>query len=145
LDVGGLGDGKSVRGGWLHPGRIRGAVTAPVALLFQRLRFFFALLAVIAGLPGCGVLHWPLWKKRPPRAIAKTSQMIGTVALVSEEPSFVLIDNGSLPAPAVGTVLTIIRPGGTPVEMKVTAIRKPPFVVADIVKGMPKKGEEVFQ
>jgi hypothetical protein len=64
---------------------------------------------------------------------------------VSEEPSFVLIDNGSLPAPAAGTVLTINTPGSAPVELRVTQIQKPPFVVADIVKGTPKKGDPVFQ
>ena len=70
---------------------------------------------------------------------------MGTVVLVSDEPSFVLIDNGSLPPPAVGTVLAINYQGNARVELKVTSIRKPPFVVADIVKGTPKKGDRVFQ
>ena len=70
---------------------------------------------------------------------------VGTVTLVSEDPSFVLIDNGSLPSPTAGTVLTINGPGTPPVEMKVTRIQKPPFVVADIVKGTPKKGDRVFR
>ena len=119
-----------------------------VSLFFHRLRILLALMAVAAWLPGCAVirgLHWPPWKKRVPKAIAKFSQYVGTVTLVSEDPSFVLIDNGSLPPPAVGTVLTVKSPNGAPVEMKVTQIRKPPFVVADIVKGIPKKGDEVFQ
>ncbi|MDR3403139.1 MAG: hypothetical protein P4L99_11645 [Chthoniobacter sp.] len=111
-----------------------------------RFRFLPALLAVVFLLPGCGLLHWPHWGKKPPRAEAKIPRLVGTVTLVSDEPTFVLIDNGSLPAPAAGTVLTInASPGGTPVELKVTAIRKPPFVVADIVKGAPKKGDQVFQ
>ncbi len=93
---------------------------------------------------GCGVLHWP-GKKRPPKATAKVPQFVGTVTLVSDEPSFVLIDNGSLPPPSAGTVLTVENPGGAPVEMKVTRIQKPPFVVADIVKGTPKKGDRVFR
>jgi len=115
--------------------------------MLHRFRFFPALLAVIVVLPGCALLHWPRWgKKKPPRAEAKVLRLVGTVTLVSEEPTFVLIDNGSLPPPAAGTVLTInAAPGGTPVELKVTAIRKPPFVVADIVKGTPKKGDQVFQ
>ncbi len=111
-----------------------------------RFRFLAASLAVIVLLPGCGLLHWPHWGKKPQRAEVKVPRLVGTVTLVSDEPVFVLIDNGSLPAPAAGTVLTInAPPGGTPVELKVTAIRKPPFVVADIVKGAPKKGDQVFQ
>jgi hypothetical protein len=89
--------------------------------------------------------NWLPWKKKPPRAIAKFAQFVGTVTLVSEEPSFVLVDNGSLPPPAVGTLLAINYQGSAPVVMKVTPIRKPPIVVADIVKGTPKKGDQVFQ
>jgi hypothetical protein len=113
-----------------------------------RLRFFAASLVAAVLLSGCGVLHLNLlfWKKnKPPRAIAKFSQFVGAVVLVSEEPSFVLIDNGSLPAPAAGTVLAINYQGSAPVILKVTPIRKPPFVVADIVKGTPKKGDQVFE
>ncbi|MEP6669676.1 MAG: hypothetical protein ABJF10_11015 [Chthoniobacter sp.] len=116
--------------------------------MLHRFRFLPAVLVVIVVLPGCTLLHWPRWgKKKPPRAEAKTPLLVGTVTLVSDDPTFVLIDNGSLPPPAAGTVLTINAavPGGAPVELKVTAIRKPPFVVADIVKGTPKKGDQVFQ
>lgn len=113
---------------------------------FVRLRLCVLLLAILTFLPGCaGGLHWPPWKKSPPKAIAKIPQFMGTVTLVSDEPSFVLIDNGSLPPPAAGTVLTINNPGGASVEMKVTRIQRPPFVVADIVKGIPKKGDQVFR
>lgn len=114
--------------------------------LFVRLRFSLALLWVVVGLTGCSAVRfwWPKGKK-PPRAVAKVSQFVGTVTLVSEEPSFVLIDNGALPPPSAGTVLTIENPGGVPVEMKVTRIQKPPFVVADIVKGTPTKGDRVFR
>src|SRR5690348_3965707 len=72
-----------------------------------RFRFLSALLAAILLLPGCALLPWNLSfrKKKPPRAIARFSQAVGTVVLVSEDPSFVLIDNGPLPPPAPGTVL----------------------------------------
>jgi hypothetical protein len=112
--------------------------------MLSRFRFLPALLAAVLLLTGCGALRWP-FKKKPPKATAKSRLLVGTVTLVSEDPSFVLIDNGSLPAPAAGTVLTINNSGAAPVEMKVTHIQKPPFVVADIVKGTPKKGDQVFQ
>jgi hypothetical protein len=116
--------------------------------LRSRLLWFPLLLVMMALMPACALLHAP-WKKKggtpASGAAAKGPQLIGSVYLVSDAPSFVLIDNGSLPPPAVGTVLTINNPGGTAVEMKVTQIRKPPFVVADIVKGAPKKGDPVYQ
>ena len=129
----------------LQAGRFRGAVTLQVSSLFHRFRFSAAALAALVLLPGCTLPHLLPWQKKPPRAIAKISPFVGTVTLVSEDPSFVLIDNGSLPPPAAGTALIINTPGIAPVEMKVTAIRKPPFVVADIVKGIPKKGDRVFE
>jgi hypothetical protein len=113
--------------------------------LFVRVRLSLALLTAVALLTGCGAAHFWFGKQKAPKATAKAPQFVGTVTLVSEDPSFVLIDNGSLPPPAAGTLLTIDSPGGTPVEMKVTHIQKPPFVVADIVKGLPKKGDRVFR
>lgn len=112
--------------------------------MLLRFRLFPVLLAVVILLPGCAVLRWP-FKHKPPKGAALGPLFVGTVTLVSEDPSFVLIDNGSLPPPSAGTVLTITNAGGPPVEMKVTHIQKPPFVVADIVKGMPKKGDRVFR
>lgn len=73
----------------------------------------------------------------------KLDQVIGTVSMVDLENSFVLIDNGTLPSPNGGTILKIH--GGVPVELRVTQIQKPPYVVADIVKGTPKKGDQVYQ
>jgi len=113
--------------------------------LFVRVRLSLALLVAMVLLSGCSAARFWFGKKRPPRATVKVPQFVGTVTLVSDDPLFVLIDNGSLPPPSAGTVLTIDNQGGTPVEMKVTRIQKPPFVVADIVKGTPKKGDRVFR
>jgi hypothetical protein len=112
--------------------------------MLLRFRLFPVLFATVVLLPGCTLLHWP-FKSKQPKGVAHGPLFVGTVTLVSEDPSFVLIDNGSLPPPAAGTVLTISTAGSPPVEMKVTHIQKPPFVVADIVKGVPKKGDRVFR
>lgn len=113
--------------------------------MLHRLRLSLLLAAAIIVLPGCGLLHmWP-WKKKAPGAVAKAPRLVGTVALVNEEDSFVLIDNGSLPSPSAGTVLKCNLTGTTSAEVRVTQIHKPPFVIADIIKGLPKKGDQVFQ
>ena len=113
--------------------------------MFHRLRSSLVLAAAIILLPGCSLFHvWP-GKKKPPRAVAKTPQLVGTVTLVNEEDSFVLIDNGSLPSPSPGSVLKCNTAGTTSAEVRVTPIHKPPFVIADIIKGSPKKGDQVFQ
>jgi hypothetical protein len=121
---------------------------------FRVLRLLLAATVSLSILSGCANAHWPKftkWEwphwfgKKPPKAIPRLYQTVGTVTLVSEDPSFVLIDNGSAPPPVAGTVLVIRNPGAADVQLKVTQIRKPPFVVADIVKGTPRKGDVVLE
>jgi len=69
---------------------------------------------------------------------------VGTVALVNDDMHFVLIDVGSLYAPVAGTALKSFSSTGS--ETGVLAVdpeRKRPFIVADIVKGMPQVGDVV--
>jgi hypothetical protein len=109
-----------------------------------------AALALFGLLPGCSLITFPLrviphpWKK-PPKATLKTDQLMGTITMVNEESSFVLVDSGTLPSPVVGTFLKARNPDGTVAQLRVTEVRKPPFYVADIVKGMPAKGQSVYQ
>jgi hypothetical protein len=116
-----------------------------VSSMFLRLRLSALLVVVVFLLPGCGALGRLVpWKKKPPKATLKIDQMMGTVAMVDLDSAFVLIDNGTLPGAMAGTILKI-HSAGVPVELRVTQIRKPPYVVADIVKGTPKKGDAVYQ
>ncbi|HEY3900061.1 MAG TPA: hypothetical protein VGM54_15745 [Chthoniobacter sp.] len=118
---------------------------------FHRLQIAVTLAGLLVLLPGCTLLTYParLWphfgKKKPPRATLKVDQLMGSITIVNEDASFVLIDSGSLPSPAVGAILKTHTADATPVELRVTQIRKSPFYVADIVKGLPKKGDQVFQ
>ncbi len=68
---------------------------------------------------------------------------VGTVALVNEELSFVLIDVGSLYSPQVGTALKSFSGGMETGILAVNPEKQRPFIVADIVKGEPKVGDEV--
>jgi hypothetical protein len=113
--------------------------------MFLRLRIAIVLAAAVFLLPGCAVLSRLVpWKKKPPKATLKVDQVMGTVSMVDLDSAFVLIDNGTLPSPMAGTIVKIRGTGG-PVELRVTQIRKPPYVVADIIKGTPKKGDAVYQ
>jgi hypothetical protein len=56
-----------------------------------------------------------------------------------------MIDNGPYPSPPAGSVLRCNPSDTNPTEVRVTQIYKPPFVIADIIKGTPKKGDQVFQ
>jgi len=71
--------------------------------------------------------------------------MVGTIVLVNEEELFVLIDDGMRVGPPMGTVLKINPAGGPPSELRVTQVQRPPFIIADIIRGTPRKGDKVFQ
>ena len=70
---------------------------------------------------------------------------IGSISLINTEASFVLIDNGYRMAPVMGDMLESRAPDGSTTQLRVTDIRKRPFVIADIVNGIPGKGDLVFQ
>ncbi len=86
-------------------------------------------------------------REREARRIAEATapQLVGTIALVNEDGHFVLIDNGSRPTPPTGAALKTFTGGAESAVLTVGLVRRPPFVVADIVKGIPKKGDDVFQ
>ena len=108
----------------------------------------WALLGVaMALLPGCSLIPVPGFLRKKPvnAARAKPVQMIGTIALVNAEANFVLVDSGSLPSPLLGSPLESRAADGTVAHLKITEVRKRPFVIADIVDGTPARGDRVFQ
>lgn len=77
-------------------------------------------------------------KKRDPKRAGK-------IAMVNLEGGFVLIDSDAWAPPVAGTALKCMRDG---VETGVVAVGKEnrgAFVSADIVKGSPQRGDDVFQ
>jgi hypothetical protein len=110
----------------------------------------FLLIAVLAAalFPGCSLLEKFRGKsgKAPERPVKRTRQvqLIGAVVMVNEEGKFVLIDNGSNPSPGMGATVQCRMPDGTSAELRVTEIRKRPFVIADVISGVPQKNAQVY-
>ena len=75
----------------------------------------------------------------------ETPRLVGTVTLVDEPGRFVLIDGGFLPSPSADSTLRTFTGTVESGVVKVGAIRRRPFLIADIVKGAPRKGDQVFQ
>ncbi len=132
---------RTCRDGWS-----RGWQNASRGFLCRLLVVSLALLL----LPGCSVLdHFQ--KKRRAAAQKKAAQqpkvpqLVGTIVLVSVDGNFVLIDNESRPSPAMGALVRSQPGGAAASELRVTEIRRRPFVIADIVSGSPQKGDPVFQ
>lgn len=108
-------------------------------------RLLLILTLVCALLPGCALVPNFLRKRRAKDETPKAPQLIGTVVLVNPEGGFVLVDSGSLPSPAMGKAAQARSPDGSVAELRVTEVRKRPFVIADVVNGTPRTGDQVFQ
>lgn len=78
-------------------------------------------------------------------APADPHRRVGTITLVNEEARFVLIDGGVLPPASAGAALKCFSNGTETGVLTVSPERKPPFIIADIVKGAPHRGDEVFE
>ncbi|MDB6172233.1 MAG: hypothetical protein JWL59_1544 [Chthoniobacteraceae bacterium] len=81
--------------------------------------------------------------KAKPAAVGQETNFYGTIALVNEESRFVLIEAGYNTAPADGTLLKSFRGETESADLSVSPERRRPFVIADIVRGTPQKGDRV--
>lgn len=105
----------------------------------------FALL-LVAQLAGCALLR-PRPKKAA-RATPAKPLLVGTIRLVNEDGHFALIDSGMSPSPLPGAVLKSRAASGETGEtgeLKAGEVRRRPFAIADVVKGAPQVGDQVFQ
>jgi hypothetical protein len=108
-----------------------------------------------ASLCGCFTLPWkkPAAAPRPtilsfPPASDGTKhepRLIGHVAMVNTLGNFVLLECNALSAPSAGTAVKCLRYGAETAILNVGAERRSAMVVADIVRGTPARGDEVYQ
>ena len=96
---------------------------------------------------GCALLKKRARERKARNASTQpvAPQFIGTITLVNEDDRFVLIDNGNSPTPPTGTALKSFAGDAESAVLSVGSVRRTPFVIADIVKGAPHKGDAVFQ
>ena len=78
---------------------------------------------------------------QPPRV----PQIVGTITLVNPALGFVLVDVRAFEYPAVGLALKCFADGKETAILMVSPEKNRPFIIADIVKGTPNKGDLVYQ
>ena len=99
------------------------------------------LAAICLALAGCATRQPPV-PEAPIKAPAPAPQPIGRVSLVNEELGFVLVQTAQMPE--TGTPLQArTLDGRETAQLKVSPAQKPPFVIADVMKGKPQVGEVV--
>ena len=111
--------------------------------MFRALRHLILVVLLLAHFPGCARLP----KGKPVKRATAVPQplLVGTITLVNAEQNFVLIDSTNSPGPLPDAVLKTRGPDGAVAELKSGPVRRRPFTIADVVKGEPKVGDEVFQ
>ena len=100
------------------------------------------LLATIClGFSACAIHRTPDISA-PIKAPAPAPVAIGRVSMVNEELGFVLVQTSQ--TPEAGTPLQVRSKEGKEIAiLKVSTAQKPPFVIADVMKGKPQVGEVV--
>jgi hypothetical protein len=98
----------------------------------------------------CSTFHRRWKKKASPEDIAAAHARrpllrLGVVTFVDETERFVLIDSGAQPTPADGVRLRSYAGPHISAELRTSAVRRRPFVVAEIVEGAPRTGDEIFE
>lgn len=94
------------------------------------------------------VLYWtnPLnllpKKARPP--VAQQPRLLGVVKMVNLEDKYVLIDAVSQNASA-GDLLVCITNQRETANLRMSSLKNPPFLIADIANGTPTVGDRVFK
>lgn len=116
----------------------RGDVVYFPAPMLRSLHLTLLLATTLFFCAGCG-----LFPKKKQQYAAPKSLFIGTITLVNEPEHFVLIDNGTSPAPASGMVLKTYTGETKSGELLASNLRRHPFLIADIREGAPKKGDRV--
>jgi hypothetical protein len=93
------------------------------------------------GLTACAIRRTPDISA-PIKAPAPAPVAIGRISLVNEELGFVLFQTPQ--TPEAGTLLQARSLDGMEsAQLKVSTAQKPPFVIADVMKGKPEVGQVV--
>ena len=82
-------------------------------------------------------------KTRPPTAIPPTR--VGEVKVVSLENQFVLIDAATLQGASPNDVLVCIANQQETAQLRLSTLKSPPFLIADIISGTPSVGDKVYK
>ena len=82
-------------------------------------------------------------KAKPPQA--QVLRLIGVVKAVNREDRFVLIDATTFQGAKAGDLLVCIRDQKETANLRMSTLKNPPFLIADIASGTPSPDDRVFK
>ncbi len=86
-----------------------------------------------------------VFPKKPEPPPAEPPRLIGTVKVVNKDDKFVLIDAVNYGGTQPGDSLICIVNQRQTALLRASALRNPPFLIADITGGAPSPGDKVYQ
>jgi hypothetical protein len=91
---------------------------------------------------------WLSWlkfpKKTPPPPSATPIDWAGVIRLVNEEERFVLIQAQGVKGVIAGEKYLCIRDAAETGVLRMTELKNPPFLIADVLSGDPRAGDKVY-
>jgi hypothetical protein len=85
---------------------------------------------------------WP--KKKPPPPAAAPLFASGTIFSVNQPGGFAILEAPQAQQLPPGTILSTLENGRITATVRLTADRRPPFIVADLLEGVPSRGQAVY-
>lgn len=114
-----------------------GATNAPQALPAKTNKRFSMLE------PLSKILHiLPKKKSQPPPAILP--QWVGIIRMVNTAERFVLLESNSISTIMPGETYVAVSKKNETASLRMTSLKNPPFVIADIMSGTPSVGEKIY-
>jgi hypothetical protein len=82
-------------------------------------------------------------KAKPPQA--QVPRLIGVIKTVNTDDRFVLIDATAFQGAEAGELLVSVRDQKETANLRMSSLKTPPFLIADIASGNPSPGDRVFK
>ncbi|MEI6072209.1 MAG: hypothetical protein WCS31_10485 [Verrucomicrobiae bacterium] len=82
-------------------------------------------------------------KQKPPAAVIP--QWTGVIRMVNTAEHFVLIESGAISSAVPGETYLSVSKGLETATLRMTSLKNPPFLIADIVSGSPSTGEKIYR
>ncbi|MEI6279968.1 MAG: hypothetical protein WCQ16_11405 [Verrucomicrobiae bacterium] len=138
----------------------------------KRLRLILLVLTLLPALPSCAgkkgppsnsfvspvrqapkPAFWQQWlaklpnpfpkKQKPPAALLP--QWTGVIRMVNSAEHFVLIESSAISSAVPGETYFSVAKGLETASLRMTSLKNPPFLIADIVSGSPSPGEKIYR
>jgi len=71
-------------------------------------------------------------------------QWTGVIRMVNSAENFVLVESGAISSAIPGETYLAVGKGVETATLRMTSLKNPPFLIADIVSGSPSPGDKIY-